>query len=287
MRKVAKTNIKEKLRRILRRIGFAICVTAFVCFVLFSVHAFRIGLIQQKVQDVQAFWWNSLQRIGFDLPTKNSILIVGRERTEKDAVKKIIDAESIAVDYQILRLDLKKIQRNLKSLPWVKEVNVKRQLPNMLYVSLKERKPIALFKDKNGYYPIDEEGTIVYIKEDGNIEEQIIIVGKGSVKECPSLIKELDAYPRIKERVMGAKLIGERRWQLFIDDLENGVVVDLPDAPLSKGLARLDVENNQHGILNKQAKRIDLRLDDRAVIVPLTSDSILRPFSSMLFCEFG
>lgn len=280
MRKVAKTTVKEKIKKILRKIVFAICVSVLICFVIFGVHAYRSGLFQKKVQDVQTFWWNSLKHIGFDLPIRNSVFISGRERTESDTVQEVINEIAAPVDYQILRLDLKQLQANLKALPWVKKASVKRQLPHVLYVVLEERKPIALFKNNSNYYPIDEDGMIVHAKEDGNVEELIVIVGKGSVSKAPMLVKELEKYPQIKERVMGAKLIGERRWQLFIDDLENGVIVDLPDAPLSQGLARLYIEDNQNGILDKQAKRIDLRLNDRAVIVPLTSDSILRPLSS-------
>lgn len=278
MRKVAKTNVKEKIKKVLQKILFSIGVSAFICLVLFSVHAFRTGLVEKKVKEVNVFWWNSLQKIGFDLPVKNSVLVAGRERTEKDAVKKIIHKAADAVNYQILRLDLEQIQNELKSLPWVKQADVIRQLPDFLFVILKERKPIALFKNKNDFYPIDEDGTLVKEKDEENVEELIIIVGSGSVEKTPDLIKALNDFPKIKERVMGAKYIGNRRWQLYIDDLLNGIVVDLPDAPLEKSLKRLDEENTNKGILDKQVKRIDLRLNDRIITEPMNADSVLKPF---------
>lgn len=278
MRKVAKTNVKEKIKKVLQKILFSIGVSAFICLVLFSVHAFRTGLVEKKVKEVNVFWWNSLQKIGFDLPVKNSVLVAGRERTEKDAVKKIIHKAADAVNYQILRLDLEQIQNELKSLPWVKQADVIRQLPDFLFVILKERKPIALFKNKNDFYPIDEDGTLVKEKDEENVEELIIIVGSGSVEKTPDLIKALNDFPKIKERVMGAKYIGNRRWQLYIDDLLNGIVVDLPDAPLSESLKRLDEENTNKGILDKQVKRIDLRLNDRIITEPMNADSVLKPF---------
>ena len=277
MRKVAKTNVKEKIKKILRKVVLAICASALICLVLFGVHAYRSGAFQKKISDYQSAWNNWLVGRGFYISGEGDIFISGRDRTDLDSVRKAL---AIPENGLITQLDLKDMHSRLRKLPWVKKASIKRQLPNVLYVILEERKPIALFKDKNNYYPIDEDGMIVHTKEDGNVEELIVIVGKGSVSQAPTLVKELEKYPQIKERVMGAKLIGERRWQLFIDDLENGVVVDLPDVPLSEGLARLYTANNQNGILDKQAKRIDLRLNDRAVIVPLTSDSILRPLSS-------
>ncbi|MGN1091064.1 MAG: cell division protein FtsQ/DivIB [Alphaproteobacteria bacterium] len=280
MRKVAKTNVKEKIKKFLQKILLSIGVSAFVCLVLFSVHAFRTGLVEKKVKEVNVFWWDSLQKIGFDLPVKNSVLVAGRERTEKDAVKKIINKAANAVNYQILRLDLEQIQNELKSLPWVKQADVIRQLPDFLFVVLKERKPIALFKNKNDFYPIDENGTLVKQKDEENVEELIIIVGSGSVEKTPELIKALNDFPKINKRVMGAKYIGNRRWQLYIDDLLNGIVVDLPDAPLSESLKRLDEENTNKGILDKQVKRIDLRLNDRIITEPMNADSVLKPLKT-------
>ena len=122
MRKVAKTNVKEKIKKFLQKILLSIGVSAFVCLVLFSVHAFRTGLVEKKVKEVNVFWWDSLQKIGFDLPVKNSVLVAGRERTEKDAVKKIINKAANAVNYQILRLDLEQIQNELKALEDTPEI---------------------------------------------------------------------------------------------------------------------------------------------------------------------
>ena len=280
MRKtVNKKDTKNTFKQFIRKTCFATGVTIFCCLLLFCIHAFNSGLIQHKIELLKTYWWQFFTDMGFSLQQEDGILMKGRDKTDAEEIKKIVNSIASSVNYSILRLNVNEIQDKLKKLPWIKNVQVTRKLPNFLFIEIVEKKSIALFKEQNNYYPIDETGNIINAKEDGNFEEAIIIVGKGSVKKTPELITALNKKTALKERVMGAKYISERRWRLYIDDLENGVVIDLSEAPLEENLTRLEELQQKYKIFDKQAKRVDLRLKDRAIIEPLTPNSILKPFS--------
>jgi cell division septal protein FtsQ len=57
----------------------------------------------------------------------------------------------------LLLLDIKSIQKTIKSQPWVKEVRIKKIFPSALNIDIKERVPAAIIK-KDQYFLIDENG---------------------------------------------------------------------------------------------------------------------------------
>jgi cell division septal protein FtsQ len=127
----------------------------FVCFTIACLWGWYSGYIQRKYDILKENFHQFLADSGFVL---DDILIDGRVRTPKTEIR---NALNLPVDNLITTLDISAMQQNLQKLPWIKEASVTRQLPNILYLNLVERKPIALWQNGQKHYPIDEEGNIV------------------------------------------------------------------------------------------------------------------------------
>lgn len=279
MRKINKKKRSFSIKKFFKKILVAMVLTVVFACVLFIIYAFREGIVQQKFDIAYRAYTNVVRFVGFKVP--ENIPVSGRVRTDLDEVKRAL---SLSDETVITRLNLQQMQENLKQLPWVKQATVVRKLPNILEIHLTEREPIALFQQKNHYHPIDEDGNLVLVDE-GNTDEWIIIVGKNAPKQAPALIAALNHLTEqsgidIKDRVMGAALIDERRWDLYIDDLVDGLVVELPEGDLAKSLNRLVELQKKHHILDKQIKKLDLRFEGKQYITPITRDSILKPISA-------
>ncbi|TIP77213.1 MAG: cell division protein FtsQ, partial [Mesorhizobium sp.] len=70
-----------------------------------------------------------------------------------------------------------------------------------------------------------------------------LIVGTGAPAKAPDFLARIKKYPELAARVKGYIRIGERRWDL---KLENGITVKLPEDGEDRAIAdlvRMDREN--------------------------------------------
>ena len=59
----------------------------------------------------------------------------------------------------ILALNLREVKKMLEAVPWVKTVQLRRELPNKLVVLVEEREPLSLVLFSKGLYFLDAEGN--------------------------------------------------------------------------------------------------------------------------------
>ena len=266
MRKINKKNTKSiTIKAWLHRLWISFWILFFVCFSLFCIWSWKSGFVQKQFEKGKKEFNTLIENCGFVL---NDILIEGRKRTSKTEIK---NALNLPVDNLITALDLKKMQENLAHLPWVKSVSVSRQLPNILFIRLEERTPIALWQNNKKYYPIDEDGNIINASCEDNL---LLLVGNGAPVKAYHFIQTLKQFKLLYERVVSAVLINDLRWNLYIDDIENGIIILLPDSDLNNALERLENLQKTENVLDKDISKIDLRFTDKTVIKPRHSNAI-------------
>jgi len=94
-----------------------------------------------------------------------------KELTEKDILK----LAGIKPQQNLLAVSTDAVVRKVSQNPWVKEVNVGRELPNKLVLEVKERIPLALLRQSGDFYLVDREG-FVFKKMTGNDEVDLPII---------------------------------------------------------------------------------------------------------------
>ncbi len=88
------------------------------------------------------------------------IIIKGNDYLSED---EIFSKSQIKLGENIFKLDLKKSMDSLKREPRIKEVEIKRVIPNKIIISLKERKAAAIVHIGEEYFSSTKEGIVLSI----------------------------------------------------------------------------------------------------------------------------
>lgn len=195
------------------------------------------------------------------------LTVEGRVNTNPDDILASIDVER---GTPILSISVAEAREALESLPWVKSAQVERQLPNSVHVILNERTPYALWQRGKRYTLIDADGHSI-VDVAGQVGDLPLIVGADAPEHAQALFEALKAEPKLAARVRGATRVGDRRWNIYVDALEGGISIRMPEAGVAEAWARLAQLEYDSQILERDLAVIDLRLADR-IIVQLNSD---------------
>jgi len=195
--------------------------------------------------------------LGFSV---EDVAVLGRDRTE---VADILDALNVKRGTPILAASPAEAKARLEALPWVRSAAVTRLLPDTLAVRIVERKPMALWQHGGKFELIDEEGNVLPVVQLGEFSSLPVLVGEGAPQSGQALLQMLAEEPALRDRVAAAIRVSDRRWNLR---MENGMDVELPEENATaawRELARLD---RTYGLLERDIRRVDLRLPDRMVL---------------------
>ncbi len=186
--------------------------------VAISVIIFALILLMQRImlflKSTHIFGINNIVIEGNKILTTNEILQAGE----------LINIKNI------FEVNLKELEKKLELHPRIKYVSVKRKLPNILLISIKERNPIALVNVKEEIlyklYEVDKEGYVIGGGDrisnfdlpviTGITSEKIILGEKINDK---NLIKILDILAKVNKKIYNfGRLIAE----LHIDNSTGG-----------------------------------------------------------------
>lgn len=157
--------------------------------------------------------------------------------------------------------DLFILAKSLEIDPWIKNISIKRKLPDTLIINIEEYLPFAIWKTNEGIHLIDEEGKIISIseKEKSKFLHLIVVAGEDSKNNIYSLFNMLSSNPTLFSRIKSALFIGKRRWNL---ELDNGIIIKMPEKNIINAWDKLDkilsINGSEIGI-----KSIDLRNPDK------------------------
>ena len=187
------------------------------------------------------------------------VFIEGRRRAPADELRASL---GISQGDAILAIDPAAAAARLEANPWVAEARVERRLPDVLYIRIVERRPMALWQHRGALGVVDASGHVLTRRVE-DYAALPLIVGPGAAAALPSLIAAMAAVPDLRRRVSAASRVGDRRWTLRFDDR---VDVLLPSGPPERALARLAALQRRSAILDASVARIDLRLPDRVLV---------------------
>lgn len=222
-----------------------------------ATFAWRVGWPQQQVMRLADAAFQTTARAGLAL---HDVVVEGREFTGAD---ELMAALQVRRGMPILAFDRASALQRLEQLPWLSGVVIERRLPDMLYVRLQERQPMARWQIRNRVHVIDRDGKAILPASAQNFTDLPLVVGEGAADHALDLVIALAAHPKIHDILRAATRIGNRRWDLT---LTPGVTVRLPEAPPAEGLKRLATLMEEQQILARDITAIDLRIIGRTAI---------------------
>lgn len=163
----------------------------------------------------------------------------------------------------MLSFDTDAAKARLEQIAWVRHAQVMRLLPSTLQIVLDERVPYAVWQVKGKTYVVDEEGLVLAPIVREAYPDLPLVVGDGAAKNAAALFGALKPYPELREQLLAASRVGDRRWTL---QLLSGLEIMLPDDNVDDALHTFVEVDHDRGLLGKNVAAVDLRLGDRVTL---------------------
>ena len=262
MRRVTRTSRRRPRRqqatRGLYRIGLWIGVPVLILAGIYG--AIQLNRSPSGQSLLQSAVDRIIQGTGLLGLTVADITVEGRETTDRET---ILAALAVGLGTPILAANPTRAKEQLEALPWVRTAVIERRLPDTLYVRLVERKPLALWQHGGKLELIDHEGAVIPVTQLDRFVKLPMVVGESAARHAAELVDMLATEPDLASRVSAAIRVGDRRWNLRID---NAIDVLLPADAAASAWTQLARLERSSAILKRDVQVVDVRLPDRLVL---------------------
>ena len=216
-----------------------------------------------------AFWrsetaarWSAAARDRLIAASAGAGFVVGRVYSEG---RRLADEKELTRTLEphfqepIFSVDLDTIRQEIEALPWVRSASVGRRLPDTIWVRIDEHRPVARWMDSNRQVLVSDTQEIFRVKNASRYRELPLLFGKGAPARTREILELVASEPELAKHVTGARLVGERRWDVYLDGrIEVRLPADRPQA----AWRRLAKEQKASGLVSRAVTSIDLRNPD-------------------------
>jgi cell division protein FtsQ len=195
-----------------------------------------------------------------------AVAINGRKQLSQDEVLAIGGVNGRS---SLLFLDAASVREKLKANPWISEATVLKLYPGELRIDIVERTAFALWQRDGRLSVISDDGAVLEPYVSQHFLKLPLVVGKGAEVRAKDFLALLARYPQVGSVTRAAILVGERRWNLKLND---GLDIRLPENDVGNALATLSTLDKDEHLFAKDIVAIDLRLPGR-LVVQLSEDA--------------
>ena len=159
----------------------------------------------------------------------------------------------------ILMVELDELKARVEQIPWIRTASVGRRLPDTLWIRLDEHRPVARWLDGSRQVLVSDAQEVFQVSNAGRYKELPLLFGKGAPDRARELLQLIAAEPDLAPHVTGARLIGGRRWDVYLD---GRIEVRLPAKRPELAWRRLAAEQRATAVVTRAVSAIDLRNPD-------------------------
>ncbi len=206
---------------------------------------------------LDAFVQGVTARTGFAV---DQIKVAGNHETSEIDILDKLDLDGWT---SLIGFDVNAARARVASLPWIEVAAVRKVYPHTLEVHVEERQPFALWQQGAELSVIERDGRVIAPYAGGNQAMLPLLVGAGAPLHAPDFLAKLARYPELASRVRGYIRVGERRWDIRLD---NGITVKLPEDGEDAALARLVALDRDQSLLSRDIATVDMRISDRMAL---------------------
>ena len=192
-----KIRAKRTKRKSFQILGMKLKYWFFLC-------ASGLGAILYGILWISGLWGSWLESLDNQYETVTlgmgfvieDVLLEGRNRVLKEDILKILNIKWGA---PILKFDPWEAKSKLENLSWVRSSLVERRLPNLIYIRLSERHPIARWQHHQKIDLIDDQGDVIPLKKteiSSEFSNLPLFVGIGAEEKGPHFFKNFEGVPR-------------------------------------------------------------------------------------------
>jgi cell division protein FtsQ len=194
---------------------------------------------------------------GFRITT---VAINGRKHLSQDEVLAVGGVNGRS---SLLFLDAATVRDKLKANPWIADATILKLYPGQLQIDIVERTAFALWQQDGRLSVISEDGAVLEPYMSRRFATLPLVVGKGADVGARDFLALLDRYPQVRAVTRAAILVGERRWNLRLND---GLDIRLPENDIGNALAMLSKLDKEDRLFSRDITAVDMRLPDRLTV---------------------
>ena len=157
----------------------------------------------------------------------------------------------------LIGFDAKKARARLQELDWVESATVTRQFPNKLQIAITEREPFVVWQYQGTLQVVDQNGKPMSGLSATGSNMLLHVVGLGANTAAADLVNQMSATPGLFQEVKAAVRVGERRWDLHMN---NGLVIALPETGLAIAMKAAETTVLTPAMKELNVARIDYRI---------------------------
>ena len=161
-------------------------------------------------------------------------------------------------------VDVGGIRERLLHYGWVKDARVSRRLPDTLVIDIVERRPAALWQDRERLALIDREGVVLDRVRIDQMPDLPLLIGPGANGRAEQLDRLMTSVPTLKPQLASARWVGQRRWDL---NFQSGETLLMPEgeAAARAALTKFADMDKSAGLLGRGMLRYDLRVPGKMI----------------------
>ena len=221
----------------------------FLLFVVFCV-AYLFVAVRQKFVGDNAFVLN-YPEVEFrgDLSIDVNLALAD--------VRDVLDMYGLLLKPKTFSVDVDKLKDELSRLSWVKNVSVVKEYPSKLLIVIEPKNIIAYMYSNGEYFPVDKEGRI--IPAGVEYKSGLLINGEGANENLNDLLPVIKKYPRIFDKVVFLQYVNNLRWNVFLYDVLDGILIKFDSDNLEEGLEKINKFDIEQDLLKRNISEIDIR----------------------------
>ena len=183
---------------------------------------------------------------------------ISADQSDKD-LSAIVAAATLAPNTPSYSIDLDMLNERVSKVPGVKKSAVRRMPNGNLSVRVALHRAVALWTDGEHYFPLSADGTIVNKPTDVRDMSHVVFRGK-----LPNNITQItNAAHNLVGNLDYMEWIENRRWNMHTN---SGITILLPEENPTAAIGTLISLHNNHHILDKDLKMIDMRDSARILV---------------------
>ena len=214
-------------------------------------------IFYSKVTDNYKFY--KFTNVMNEILIKNGFLIENIHITGNNILTKedVLSSFQDLKNKNIFNIDLLQIHKILLLNKWIKDLEIKRILPNTIKIKITEQKAIAIWQTKSGNKLITQKGNVILVKKVNDFKNQLPIMnGAEANQNTLKILKILKQSPQLYERIWSISYISKRRWDIHFKE---GLKILLPKDDIEKAWLRIQQRQKNYNILKLGLTEIDIR----------------------------
>ena len=175
-------------------------------------------------------------------------------------------SETLRLEFPVssFELDLDTMKAAVTDLTAVKSAVVRVRAGGTLRIDVVQREPVAIWRHTDGLRLLDDEGVMTgMIPERSDRADLPLIAGDGARRASGEAMALFAASAPISDRVRGLVRMGERRWDVILED---GQRILLPAEGAVAALERVIALHEAQDLLDLDITTVDLRNPQRVTV---------------------